>query len=94
MIPANNPRASEARQEMGRWRTQVETIEDRPYLDRAQQIAVLEDVNSLQAAIAEASQIRSWSCIVSRSQKTDSGLDSEDSAHSRSTLLRSSADTG
>ena len=57
LIPSNNPRATEARQEMGRWRGQVETIEDRPYLDRAEQIAIGEDVNSLQTAIAELSQI-------------------------------------
>ncbi|QLE58691.1 chromosome segregation ATPase [Nostoc sp. TCL26-01] len=58
LIPGSNPRGSEARQEVNRWAAQVETIEDRPYLDRADQIALLEDVNSLQAAIAEASQIR------------------------------------
>jgi hypothetical protein len=43
---------------MGRWRAQVETIEDQPYLERAEQIAVFEDINSLQAAIAEVSQVR------------------------------------
>jgi hypothetical protein len=58
LIPVNNPRGSQARQEMGRWRAQAETIEDRPYLERAEQISFIEDVNSLQAAIAEASQIR------------------------------------
>lgn len=58
-IPENNPRAKEARLEMRRWRSQVETIEDRPYLERAEQIALLEDINSLQRAITEASQIRS-----------------------------------
>jgi hypothetical protein len=57
MIPVNNPRASEAKQEASRWRTQIETIEDQPYLERADQIALIEDINSLQAAIAEASQI-------------------------------------
>jgi hypothetical protein len=57
-IPASNPRGSEARQEVGRWQSQVQTIEDRPFLDRAEQMALLEDINSLQAAIAEASQIR------------------------------------
>ncbi|AFY33239.1 hypothetical protein [Calothrix sp. PCC 7507] len=57
-IPSVNPRASEARQEVNRWQAQVETIQDRPFLDRAEQIALLEDTNSLQAAIAEASQIR------------------------------------
>ncbi|AFZ58043.1 chromosome segregation ATPase [Anabaena cylindrica FACHB-243] len=59
LIPDNNPRSQEARQEMGRWRSKVESIEDQPYLDRAEQIALLEDINSLQAAIAEAGQIRS-----------------------------------
>ncbi len=58
LIPVNNPRGSEAMREMGRWRAQAETIEDKPYLERAEQISFIEDVNSLQAAIAEASQIR------------------------------------
>jgi len=59
LIPANNPRSREARQEIRRWRGQVESIEDQPYLDRAEQIAINEDVNSLQIAIAELNQIRS-----------------------------------
>ncbi|MDZ8188715.1 MAG: chromosome segregation ATPase [Nostoc sp. ChiSLP02] len=58
LIPASNPRGTEARQEMSRWQAQVETIEDQPYLERAEQIAIFEDINSLQAAIAQASQIR------------------------------------
>jgi hypothetical protein len=57
-IPINNPRGKEARQEIGRWVAQVQTIEDRPFLDRAEQLALLEDTNSLQAAIVEASNIR------------------------------------
>ncbi|MBD2384613.1 chromosome segregation ATPase [Cylindrospermum sp. FACHB-282] len=69
VIPASNPRASEARQDVNRWRSQVETIEDQPYLDRAQQIALLEDVNSLQAAIAEASQIRNGRALYPTARK-------------------------
>ena len=57
LIPSNNPRSREARREINSWRTRVQTIEDRPYLDRAEQLAILQDINSLQAAIAEASQI-------------------------------------
>ncbi|MFM2061008.1 MAG: hypothetical protein RLZZ507_678 [Cyanobacteriota bacterium] len=68
-IPENNPRASEARQEMNRWRGQVESIEDRPYLERAEQIALLEDINSLQAAIAEAGQIRSGRALYPEARK-------------------------
>lgn len=68
-IPSNNPRAQEARREMSRWVDQVETIEDRPYLERAEQIAVMEDVNSLQAAIAEASQIRPGRALYSQARQ-------------------------
>lgn len=68
-IPGNNPRAKEARQEVSHWRSQIETIEDQPYLDRAQQIAVLEDINSLQAAISEANQIRSGRALYSEARK-------------------------
>jgi soluble cytochrome b562 len=58
LIPEDNPRASEARQEAQKWRFQVESIEDQPYLERAEQIALPEDINSLQAAITEASRVR------------------------------------
>lgn len=57
-VPNGNPRAQEARQEIGGWVAQIQTIEDRPYLDHAEQTAMLEDVNSLQRAIGEAGQIR------------------------------------
>ena len=69
LIPGNNPRGTEARQEIGRWRGQVETIEDRPYLDRAEQIAIGEDVNSLQTAIAELNQIRSGRALYPEARK-------------------------
>jgi hypothetical protein len=69
MIPDSNPRAEEARQEMNRWRGQVESIEDRPYLDRAEQIALLDDISSLQAAIAEANQIRSGRALYPEARK-------------------------
>ena len=58
LIPNSNPRAQEAGKDIGLWRGQIESIEDRPYLDRADQMALLDDVNSLQSAITEASQIQ------------------------------------
>ncbi len=58
IIPADHPRAKEARGNIAGWIAQVQTIEDRPYLDRAEQLAMLEDINSLQAAVTEANQIR------------------------------------
>lgn len=69
LIPVSNPRAREARQEVGRWRGQIEAIEDRPYIDRAEQIALMGDVNSLQAAIAEAGQIRRGRSLYREAQK-------------------------
>jgi hypothetical protein len=69
LIPASNPRAREARQEIGRWSAQVETIEDQPYLDRAEQIAIFDDINSLQAAIAQASEIRRGRALYPEARK-------------------------
>jgi soluble cytochrome b562 len=56
-IPSGNPRYDEAQEEIARWRDTVETVEDRPILDRADQLAEGGNVNSLQAAINEASRI-------------------------------------
>src|ERR687885_1128420 len=56
-VPRGNPRYSEARREIRRWTAQAETIEDQPYLDRAEQIASFGGSASLQEAIQEASHI-------------------------------------
>src|ERR687885_1191612 len=56
-VPRGNPRYSEARKEITRWTAQAETIEDQPYLDRAEQIAGFGGSASLQEAIQEASRI-------------------------------------
>jgi hypothetical protein len=69
LIPDHNPRIREARQEIERWRGQVETIEDQPYLERAEQIAVNDDINSLQTAIAQASQVRSGRALYPEARK-------------------------
>lgn len=57
LIPAFHPRAQEAKAEITRWRSQIQTMEDRPYLDRADQLATLGDETSLQAAVDEVSKI-------------------------------------
>ncbi len=69
VIPDNNPRAIEARGEVNRWRTKVETIEDRPYLVRAEELASSEDTGSLQAAINEASQIGKGRALYSQARR-------------------------
>lgn len=57
-IPFGNPRRTEAEKEINRWQAQIETSEDQPYLDQAEQLASAGDINSLQSAINEASRIR------------------------------------
>jgi hypothetical protein len=56
-VNRSNPRWDEAQKEIARWTSQIETSEDRPYLDRADEYALAGDANSLQSAINEASQV-------------------------------------
>jgi soluble cytochrome b562 len=56
-VPANNPRGDEAGQEIARWRDTIQTTEDRPILDRADQLAEGGSIDALQAAINEANRI-------------------------------------
>lgn len=53
----DHPRYQEAQRLIQQWQTQVETQEDQPYLDRAMKLANQGDLASLQAAVAEASQV-------------------------------------
>jgi hypothetical protein len=69
LVPVGNPRSREARQEINRWASQVQTIEDRPLLDRADQLALLQDPGSLQAAIAEASRVRRGRALYSEARE-------------------------
>lgn len=70
LVSSNSPRASEARTEINRWRNQVETIEDRPILERAEQLVWRSnDINALQAAISEARQIREGRALYSEAQR-------------------------
>lgn len=57
MIPETNPRSAEAKQEINRWQRQVQTFEDQPFLDQAEQLALPGQVSDLQAAINQASRI-------------------------------------
>lgn len=57
LIPVNNPRYGEAQTNIESWKREIQIIEDSPYLDRAEMLANLGDIGSLQAAIAEASLI-------------------------------------
>jgi len=81
-IPSSNPRGKEAQDAIEGWTATIQTIEDRPYLDRAEQFASIGDISSLQRAINEASRIgagralydqadqriRDWTNRIQRSQ--------------------------
>lgn len=81
-VPRSNPRWEEAQQQIQRWKAQIETIQDQPILDQAEQMASGGDVSSLQAAIAQAEQIgqgralsqearrkiRTWSAQIQQTQ--------------------------
>lgn len=67
-IPSANPRYSEARQEIAKWRGQIQTIEDRPVLNRARELAYGNNVKAWQRAIAEANLIASSSPLYSEAQ--------------------------
>ncbi len=67
-VPSGNPRHQEAQREIGRWTSQVETIEDQPLLDRAEQIASFGGIASLQEAIQEASRIAQGRALYKQAQ--------------------------
>ncbi|NJN11943.1 MAG: chromosome segregation ATPase [Richelia sp. RM1_1_1] len=69
LIPQNNPRAQEARKEINDWSTQVQTIEDRPFLERAEELALFGDTSSLRAAMAEANRIGRGRALYREAQK-------------------------
>jgi soluble cytochrome b562 len=58
LIPSSNPRGSEARDQIITWVRQIETTEDGPFLQRAEQLANFGTVTSLQDAVEQASVIR------------------------------------
>ncbi|MGB5632365.1 MAG: chromosome segregation ATPase [Waterburya sp.] len=68
LIPTANPRYGEARQEIAQWRGQIQTIEDKPILNRARELSYGNNVNAWQRAIAEANLISSNSPLYSEAQ--------------------------
>ena len=68
LIPNGNPRYSEARQEIARWQGQIQTIEDKPILNRARELSYGNNVNAWQRAIAEANLISRNSPLYSEAQ--------------------------
>ncbi len=53
LIPAANPRYSEARQEINRWHSKIQIIEDQPILNRARELAYGNNPDAWRRAISE-----------------------------------------
>lgn len=56
-VAPDRPRRIRAQTEIAHWRKQIQKIEDRPYLNRAQQLARPDTVEAYEAAIAEARKV-------------------------------------
>lgn len=70
LVAPANPRYSEARQEIRQWTRQIQTQEDRPILDSARTLARGNANRDLQAAIAQASTIRSGRALYSEARSS------------------------
>ncbi|MGB3297012.1 MAG: hypothetical protein WBA76_01990 [Phormidesmis sp.] len=58
-VSRNSPQSDEANKQVGQWQTQVETVEDRPILERADRLAAVGTADNLRAAIQEARKVGS-----------------------------------
>jgi hypothetical protein len=56
-ISRNSPQGDDAAKDIDRWQTQVETVEDRPILERADRLAAVGTPDNLRAAIQEARKV-------------------------------------
>ena len=68
-IPRNNPRYSQAQQQVSQWRAEIQRIEDRPIINRAKELAQEGNSAAWRRAIAEISLISSSSPLYSEAQQ-------------------------
>jgi hypothetical protein len=69
MVGSGRPRQAEARRLIAEWTQRAEEMEDRPRLEQAEQLALRGDEGALQAAVSEASQIRSGRALYSEARE-------------------------
>ena len=67
-ISRANPRWNEVQKQIQLWTAQIQTIEDQPLLDQAEQTATQGDITSLQAAVAQAKQITQGRALYQEAQ--------------------------
>jgi len=58
LIPQHHPRFEQSQTLIREWNSEIQTLEDAPYLDRAQRLAEAGTIPALQTAISEANQIK------------------------------------
>jgi len=68
LISPANPRYREAQTQIQSWQSEIQTSQDRPILDQAEQLALPADVASLQAAVNQATQITSGRALYQEAQ--------------------------
>ena len=68
LIPSANPRYNEARQEIAQWQGQIQTIQDRPILNRARELSYGNNTSAWRRALAEVSLISSNSPLYGEAQ--------------------------
>lgn len=73
LISANNPRYQEASSLLNTWNTEIQTIEDRPYLNRAESLALGGTLEDLRSAIREASMVSPGRSLYSQAQEKVEG---------------------
>ena len=68
LIPNGNPRYAEARREISQWQSKIQTIEDRPILNRARELSYGNNTDAWRRALAEINLISSNSPLYSEAQ--------------------------
>ncbi|MEL6927535.1 MAG: chromosome segregation ATPase [Cyanobacteria bacterium J06600_6] len=68
LIPSANPRYGDARREIAKWRGEIQTIQDRPVLNRARELSYGNNPSAWRRAIAEANLISRNSPLYGESQ--------------------------
>jgi hypothetical protein len=69
-VDSSNPRYQDARREIASWQSEIQIIQDRPILDRARELAVNNNVEAWNRAIAEANLISPNSPLYREAQQS------------------------
>ncbi|MDX2098652.1 MAG: hypothetical protein SFW36_12820 [Leptolyngbyaceae cyanobacterium bins.59] len=67
-VPSSNPRIGDVRKEVQNWTNELQKLEDQPFLEQAEALALPGDVISLQAAIDQADRIRPGRALYRQAQ--------------------------